>query len=82
MRFGAALDLWSKGDPDAPVPPPPPTELDEALTELGDTCAALGLKPTDLSARFFALEKVVPRKATPEQVRAFVKTLLDEAEAA
>jgi hypothetical protein len=45
MRFGAALDLWCKGDPDAPPPPRPPTPLEEALQELGDMCAGLGLNP-------------------------------------
>lgn len=78
MRFGAALDLWSKGDPDAPAPPPPRTELDDALEELGDICAGLGLKPTDVSARFFAQYKVVPRKSTAKDVRDFVATLQPE----
>lgn len=80
MRFGAALDLWSKGDPDAPPPPPARTELDDALDELGDICAGLGLNPTDVSARYFAEYKVVPRRSTADYVRAFIKTL-DKAEA-
>jgi hypothetical protein len=75
MRFGAALELWCKGDPDAPTPPPPPTPMQEALEELGDLCAGLGLSPTDVSAKFFAIHKVVPRGSTPEVVREFMKGL-------
>jgi hypothetical protein len=82
MRFGAALDLWCKGDPDAPTPPAPRTDLDDALDELGDTCAALGLNPTKVGAQFFAEHKQTARKSDAKTVRAFVKALLDAAEGA
>jgi hypothetical protein len=82
MRFGAALDLWCKGDPDAPPPPPPRTELDDALDELGDACAALGLNPTDVAARFFSEHKITPRKSNAGAVRKFIEKLHDESEAA
>jgi len=78
MRFGAALDLWHKGDlhdMDQAQNEPQPTPLDEALDELGDTCAGLGLSPTDVAAKFYAIHHIVPRKSTAEAVRDFVKTL-------
>lgn len=80
MRFGSALDLWCKGDPDAPAPPPARTAMDEALAELGDTCAALGLDPTKTAAAFYRDHKVPARKSTPEKVRSFIAKLHDEAE--
>jgi hypothetical protein len=81
MRFGAALDLWCKGDPDAPTPPRPPTPIEEALEELGDAVAALGLNPTDVAGDFYRLHKQTPRGSTPEKVRVFINTLHDKAEA-
>lgn len=78
MRFGAALALWCKGDPDAPPPPPPRTDLDDALEELGDICAGLNLKPTDVSAKFYAEYKVVPRRSSAKDIRAFIETLQPE----
>ena len=79
MRFGAALDLWCKGDPDAPQPP---TAMEQALQELGDACAALGLDPREVAGRFQADYGQAPRGSTTEKVRAFVNKLHDEAEAA
>jgi hypothetical protein len=79
MRFGLALDLWCKGDPDAPQPP---SDLDIALRELSDACAALGLKPNEVAGRFLSEYKKPARQATPNQIRNFIETLHDEAEAA
>lgn len=80
MRFGAALDLWHKGDLHDvdQAQGQAPTPLEEALEELGDACAGLGLAPSEASARFFGEFKVVPRKATAEQVRSFIDTLLSD----
>lgn len=64
----------------APPEPPPRTDLDDALDELGDTCAALGLNPTDVAAKFFAQEKLTPRKSDAKTVRAFTSKLLDDKE--
>jgi hypothetical protein len=78
MRYGAALDLWHKGDlhdVDQAQNEPQPTELDEALSELGDMCAGLGLNPSEVSGKFFGLYKVVPRKSDAATVREFIKTL-------
>lgn len=77
MRFGVALQLWAKGDLDAPVQKPR-TELDDALDELGDTCAALDLNQTDVAAKFFAVHKKPPRHTTSEAVREFIGTLHDQ----
>jgi hypothetical protein len=81
MRFGAALELWCKGDPDAPAPPPPPTPVDEALEELGDAVAALGLNAKDVSAQFYKQHKQTPRGSTPQRIREFTAELLDTHEA-
>jgi hypothetical protein len=75
MRFGAALDLWCKGDPDAPPPPRPPTPLEEALQELGDMCAGLGLNPTAVATDFIKLHKKPPRQTDAPTVREFIATL-------
>lgn len=79
MRFGAALDLWCKGDPDAPAPPPPRTDVDDALDELGDTCAGLNLDQKVVAGKFFAQYKKPPRQASAEQIREFITTLTEEA---
>ena len=75
MRFGAALELWCKGDPDAPTPPPPPTPMDEALNLLDERVTELGLIPTDVAAMFFAEHRVPPRHSTVEAVREFARSL-------
>jgi hypothetical protein len=54
--------------------------MDDALAELGDACAALGVTPTEAAAKFFAAHKTTPRSSTPEKVRAFIQQLHDEAE--
>jgi hypothetical protein len=75
MRFGAALDLWCKGDPDAPAPPPPPTPMDEALNLLDDTVATLGLKRADVATKFFEEHQKPPRGTDAETVREFARAL-------
>lgn len=80
MRFGAALDLWHRGDLhdiDQAQNEPKPTELDTALEELGDACAGLGLTPSKVAADFYAKFGVMPRKSNPPQVRGFIKELLE-----
>lgn len=81
MRFGMALDLWTKNDLEAPPPPAPSDpEMDAALAELGDTCVVLGLNQGDVAGKFYAKHKKPPRKATPEQVLAFIESLHDAAD--
>lgn len=79
MRFGAALQLWAKGDLDAP-PQKPRTALDDALDELGDACAALGLNQTDVAAKFFGVHKKPPRQTDAPTVREFIESLHEGAE--
>lgn len=74
MRFGIALELWAKGDLDAPAPKPR-TPMDDALDELDDTCADLGLTQTDAAAKFFALYKKPPRQTSPDHIRDFIALL-------
>ena len=56
----------------------PRTELDDALDELGDTCAALHLDQKVVAGKFFAQYKKPARQATAEQVREFIALLHDE----
>jgi hypothetical protein len=81
MRFGAALDLWCKGDPDAPQPPSrEDVERQEAIAELKDACVALGLDLTGTANRFYAVYKKTVRAAEPKQIRDFIDLLHDEDE--
>lgn len=75
MRFGAALDLWCKGDPDAPAPPPPRTDLDDALDELDQAVYQLKLTTQDVAAKFFATYKKPPKQTSAETVREFIESL-------
>lgn len=77
MRFGIALELWAKGDLDAPTPRQR-TPLDDALEELDDACAALALSQTEVAAKFYAIHKKPPRYTSASDVRDFIKTLHDE----
>lgn len=83
MRFGAALDLWCKGDPDAPQPPSrEDIERAEAIAELGDACVALSLDERETAGKFYSTHKRPVRQAAAQQIRAFIKALHDEAEKA
>ena len=52
MRFGLALDLWCKGDPDAPPAPKPKTPADRARDELLAFIKANKLDPKAIGKRF------------------------------
>lgn len=52
MRFGAALELWCKGDPDAPEPQSP---LMAAKIELWELLKAKSIAPVEAIERFAAL---------------------------
>jgi hypothetical protein len=84
MRFGIALELWARGDLDAPPDEPPRqrTDLDDALDELGDYCAAMDLNQTDVAAKFYAIHKKPPRHTSATAVREFIETLHDKEGAA
>ena len=52
MRFGLALDLWCKGDPDAPTPAKPKTPADMAREKLLAVVKRHKLDPSRLGKRF------------------------------
>lgn len=78
MRFGAALALWCKGDPDAPAPPKPPSEMDEALGALQDTCILYSLDASTVAGEFYAKHRTPARSATVKQVKDFIDDLHDK----
>jgi hypothetical protein len=73
-------------DPDASThersSAPPRTDLDDALDELGDMCAGLGLAPQDVAQRFIAQHKKPPRYTDAKTVRDFIATLQPSLETA
>lgn len=75
MRFGAALDLWAKGDPDAP-PPKTPTEI--ALLKLRAVCAKKKLDPRQVADRFADEYGMDVKDADPVTIEAFTGVLADE----
>ena len=78
MRFGAALDLWSKGDPDAPHIPPPP-KLPAHVAKLAAVAKKHGLDTKVLGQRFEADYGVAVMEADPAVVEAFTQVVTDEA---
>ena len=78
MRFGAALDLWSKGDPDAPHIPPPP-KLPPHVAKLAAVAKKHGLDTRALGQRFEADYGVAVMEADPATVEAFTQVVADEA---
>ena len=78
MRFGAALDLWSKGDPDAPHIPPPP-KLPAHVAKLAAVAKKHGLDTKVLGQRFEADYGVAVMEADPATVEAFTQMVADEA---
>ena len=78
MRFGAALDLWSKGDADAPHIPPPP-KLPAHVAKLAAVAKKHGLDTKVLGQRFEADYGVAVMEADPAVVEAFTQVVADEA---
>ena len=78
MRFGLALDLWAKGDPDAPAPAKPRSPADVARADLA---AMLKAKKVDMAAaakRFADDYGMDIREADKETVEAFHTVMRDE----
>jgi hypothetical protein len=75
MRFGLALDLWCKGDPDAPEPPKPRTPADKARDELLEVCKKEGIAPNRIAALFTKDTGLSVHEADANTIRAFTKTL-------
>ena len=74
MRFGLALDLWCKGDPDAPQPPTRKRLAQDALMEV---CKRKGLTPGDVGQRFSDEYGHTVGEAQPETIEAFTKVIAD-----
>lgn len=75
MRFGAALDLWAKGDPDAPHPPSP---SEKAQADLLAVCKRKKIKPADVAQRFRDDYGHDIRDADAATVVAFTAVIADE----
>lgn len=86
MRFGAALDLWHKGDlhdsqqQREPEKPPAPSEADVAREELLKDCEPLGWTGPKLAQRFNSDYGKDIRTADAGTIRGFKTTLVSEAE--
>lgn len=87
MRFGLALDLWTKSDLDAtpaaagPPPRKPRTDADVARAELLAVCNANGLDVRAVGARFATEFGLAVADADAVTVQAFKQMLADEAAA-
>jgi hypothetical protein len=75
MRFGLALDLWCKGDPDAPAPPKPRGPADKARDELLEVCKREGIAPAGIAARFAEDTGLSIYEADVNTIKAFTKSL-------
>lgn len=76
MRFGLALDLWCKGDPDAPQPPSRKQLAQDALMAL---CKQQKLVPGQVGQRFADEYGKSIAQADAELVEAFTQVIGDEA---
>jgi len=75
MRFGLALDLWCKGDPDAAAPPKPATPADTARTALLAACKAAKIPPSSIGARFHKDTGLSIYEADAATIEAFTETI-------
>lgn len=75
MRFGLALDLWCKGDPDAPVAQSP---KEKAQAELLAVCKRKKLAPADVGQRFADEYGHSIAMAEAKTIAAFTKVIADE----
>lgn len=78
MRFGLALDLWCKGDPDAPAPPKPKTKDDVARDKLLALVKKHNLDARKLGQRFKDEYGVPISEAFWEPIAAFTELIADE----
>jgi hypothetical protein len=74
MRFGLALDLWCKGDPDAPVPKPR-NPADDARALLLRACREASIEPATIGARFTKEIGLSIYEADADTITAFAATL-------
>lgn len=83
MRFGAALELWAKGDRqygEQHGEAERPANAD-ALDGLRAACALHGLVPAEVSKEFFETYGVAAKDADPSQLEQFTSWLTDRAAA-
>ena len=78
MRFGMALELWCKGDPDAPAPPKPKSAADLAREDLLVFAKAKKLDPRKLANRFADEYGTPIAQADEDVVRGFLAVVSDE----
>ena len=78
MRFGLALDLWCKGDPDAPQPPKPKTAADKARDALAALVKQHRLDGKRLGQRFADDYGISIYDADAETIGAFTKLVAEE----
>ena len=75
MRFGAALDLWCKGDPDAA---PAPSDASVARSELAAVCKKARLRTSEIGKRFLDAHGIAISAADADTIRAFTKLVEQE----
>ena len=78
MRFGLALDLWCKGDPDAPTPPKPKTPADIARDKLAALVKRHKLDGKAIGQRFLDDYGLSIYEGDAEAVEAFAHVIADE----
>lgn len=75
MRFGAALDLWAKGDPDTSQTPSQKRLAQYALLSV---CKRKGLVPGEVGQRFADEYGKTIAQADAAAIEAFTKVIADE----
>lgn len=79
MRFGIALDLWCRSDPDAPAPPKPKSQADIARDKLLAVVKKYKLDPRKIGQRFVDDYGMQIAEADAEAVDGFRQIVEDEA---
>lgn len=82
MRFGLALDLWCKGDPDASPPAKPKTPADVARDKLILLIKANKLAGVEVAQRFKDEYGIPITEADVALILAFTNIIADEIKAA
>jgi hypothetical protein len=79
MRFGMALELWCKGDPDAPPPVKPKSPADVARDRLAALVKKNKLDGKKLGQRFSDYYGLSIYDADAETIEGFAEIIADEA---
>lgn len=78
MRFGLALELWCKGDPDAPEPPRPKTPADLARDKLAALVKRHRLDGRQIGQRFHDDHGVTIYEGDEDSIAAFTAVIEKE----